>query len=86
MSQGLKHPRRVVHPTLRDSHRVIALRMPMQVIKRFIKSGKKAAFVVEHELTMAAYLADRVIVFDGQPSVEVMPDGSVPFNALYLVR
>ena len=42
-----------------------------QVIKRFIMSSKKTAFIVEHDFIMAAYLADRVIVYDGQPSVEV---------------
>ncbi|KAI6788073.1 hypothetical protein KC332_g18367 [Hortaea werneckii] len=30
--------------------------------------AKKTAFVVEHDFIMATYLADRVIVFDGQPS------------------
>ena len=42
-----------------------------QVIKRFIMSSKKTAFIVEHDFIMAAYLADRVIVYEGQPSVEV---------------
>lgn len=32
--------------------------------------SKKTAFIVEHDFTMATYLADRVIVFDGQPSVD----------------
>lgn len=32
--------------------------------------AKKTAFVVEHDFIMATYLADRVIVFDGQPSIE----------------
>ena len=32
--------------------------------------AKKTAFVVEHDFIMATYLADRVIVFDGQPSVK----------------
>jgi ATP-binding cassette subfamily E protein 1 len=32
--------------------------------------SKKTAFVVEHDFIMATYLADRVIVFDGQPSVK----------------
>jgi len=41
-----------------------------KVIKRFILSSKKTAFVVEHDFIMATYLADRVIVFEGQPSVE----------------
>ncbi len=43
----------------------------LQVIKRFIMSSKKTAFIVEHDFIMAAYLADRVIVYEGQPSVEV---------------
>ncbi|CAB3401457.1 unnamed protein product [Caenorhabditis bovis] len=41
-----------------------------KVIKRFIMHAKKTAFVVEHDFIMATYLADRVIVFEGQPSVE----------------
>ncbi|VDM60110.1 unnamed protein product [Angiostrongylus costaricensis] len=41
-----------------------------KVIKRFIMHAKKTAFVVEHDFIMATYLADRVIVFDGEPSVE----------------
>ncbi|KAL7672305.1 hypothetical protein ACOME3_007194 [Neoechinorhynchus agilis] len=40
-----------------------------KVIKRFILHCKKTAFVVEHDFIMATYLADRVIVFDGTPSV-----------------
>lgn len=39
-----------------------------RVIKRFIMHSKKTAFIVEHDFIMATYLADRVIVFDGQPS------------------
>jgi len=41
-----------------------------KVIKRFILHAKKTAFVVEHDFIMATYLADRVIVFEGRPSVE----------------
>lgn len=41
-----------------------------QVIKRFIFRTKKMAFVVEHDFTVATYLADRFIVFEGQPSRE----------------
>ncbi len=44
--------------------------MAARVIKRFIMHAKKTAFVVEHDFIMATYLADRVIVFDGQPSVD----------------
>lgn len=41
-----------------------------RVIKRFILHAKKTAFVVEHDFIMATYLADRVIVFTGQPGVK----------------
>lgn len=51
---------------LDSEQRIIAAR----VIKRFIMHAKKTAFVVEHDFIMATYLADRVIVFDGQPSVK----------------
>jgi ATP-binding cassette subfamily E protein 1 len=40
-----------------------------RVIKRFILHAKKTAFIVEHDFIMATYLADRVIVFEGQPGV-----------------
>ncbi|KAL3879508.1 hypothetical protein ACJMK2_031900 [Sinanodonta woodiana] len=41
-----------------------------KVIKRFILHAKKTAFVVEHDFIMATYLADRVIVFEGIPSID----------------
>lgn len=41
-----------------------------KVIKRFILHAKKTAFVVEHDFIMATYLADRVIVFEGIPSMD----------------
>lgn len=41
-----------------------------KVIRRFILHAKKTAFIVEHDFIMATYLADRVIVFEGQPSVK----------------
>eukprot|EP01100_Stratorugosa_tubuloviscum_P009464 TRINITY_DN3978_c0_g2_i1.p1 TRINITY_DN3978_c0_g2~~TRINITY_DN3978_c0_g2_i1.p1 ORF type:complete len:632 (-),score=244.19 TRINITY_DN3978_c0_g2_i1:181-2004(-) len=40
-----------------------------KVIKRFILHSKKTGFVVEHDFIMATYLADRVIVYDGEPSI-----------------
>jgi len=40
-----------------------------KVIKRFILHAKKTAFIVEHDFIMATYLADRVVVFTGQPSI-----------------
>lgn len=51
---------------LDSEQRIIAAR----VIKRFIMHAKKTAFIVEHDFIMATYLADRVIVFDGKPSVD----------------
>jgi len=41
-----------------------------KVIKRFIMHAKKTAFVVEHDFIMATYLADRVVVYTGEPGVE----------------
>jgi len=40
-----------------------------KVIKRFIMHAKKTAFIVEHDFIMATYLADRVIVYEGEPAV-----------------
>lgn len=41
-----------------------------KVIRRFVLHNKKTAFVVEHDFIMATYLADKVIVFEGEPSKE----------------
>lgn len=41
-----------------------------KVIKRFIFHTKKTAFIVEHDFIMATYLSDRVIVYEGMPSIE----------------
>lgn len=41
-----------------------------KVIKRFIMHAKKTAFIVEHDFIMATYLADKVIVFDGEPGID----------------
>ncbi|KAF9158603.1 Fe-S cluster-binding ribosome biosynthesis protein [Actinomortierella ambigua] len=51
---------------LDSEQRIIAAK----VIKRFILHSKKTAFVVEHDFIMATYLADRVVVYTGKPSVE----------------
>ncbi|KHN05542.1 ABC transporter E family member 2 [Glycine soja] len=51
---------------LDSEQRIIAAK----VIKRFILHAKKTAFVVEHDFIMATYLADRVIVYEGQPSID----------------
>ena len=39
-----------------------------RVIKRYILHAKKSAFIVEHDFIMATYLADKVIVYTGQPA------------------
>lgn len=41
-----------------------------KVIRRFIIHAKKTAFIVEHDFIMATYLADKVIVFEGKPSID----------------
>ncbi|BGP41069.1 Fe-S cluster-binding ribosome biosynthesis protein [Rhodotorula kratochvilovae] len=51
---------------LDSEQRIIAAR----VIKRYILHSKKTAFIVEHDIVMATYLADRVVVYSGTPSVE----------------
>ncbi|TKX23893.1 translation initiation factor RLI1 [Elsinoe australis] len=51
---------------LDSEQRIIAAR----VIKRFIMHSKKTAFVIDHDILFSTYLADRIIVFDGQPSVK----------------
>eukprot|EP00607_Mallomonas_marina_P009572 CAMPEP_0182418268 /NCGR_PEP_ID=MMETSP1167-20130531/2745_1 /TAXON_ID=2988 /ORGANISM="Mallomonas Sp, Strain CCMP3275" /LENGTH=535 /DNA_ID=CAMNT_0024592407 /DNA_START=454 /DNA_END=2061 /DNA_ORIENTATION=- len=58
-----------------------------KVIKRFIMHAKKTAFVVEHDFIMATYLADRVVVFDGQPGVETYartPQNLIPGMNFFL--
>jgi ATP-binding cassette subfamily E protein 1 len=39
------------------------------VIKRFICSRKKIAFIVEHDWMMASYMATRIVTFEGTPGV-----------------
>jgi ATP-binding cassette subfamily E protein 1 len=50
---------------LDSEQRVVAAK----VIKRFILHAKKTAWIVEHDFIMATYLADRVVVYEGTPSV-----------------
>jgi len=40
-----------------------------KIIKKFIMNTNRTAFIVEHDFTMSTYLADKVIVFTGTPSV-----------------
>jgi len=49
-------------------------------MKRWIMSSKRAAFVVEHDFIMATYMADQVILFDGEPAKHTFctaPEGMV---------
>jgi ATP-binding cassette subfamily E protein 1 len=41
-----------------------------RVMKRWILSSKRSAFIVEHDFIMATYLADKVICFEGIPAKE----------------
>jgi len=47
-------------------------------IKRFIMSAKKTGFVVEHDFIMATYLADKVIVYEGQPGIDATANTPQP--------
>lgn len=49
---------------LDSEQRVIAAK----VMKRWILTTKKSAFVVEHDFIMATYMADKVICFEGIPA------------------
>jgi len=40
-----------------------------KVIKRYIINSKKTAFIVEHDFIMGTYMADRVVVFEGEPGI-----------------
>lgn len=53
---------------LDSEKRIIAAK----VIKRYIQHAKKTAFIVEHDFIMATYLADRVIVYSGNPGVDTV--------------
>ncbi len=41
-----------------------------RVIRRIIEEKKKTAFIVEHDLMLQDYVADRVMVFSGMPAVQ----------------
>ncbi|KAJ1918399.1 Fe-S cluster-binding ribosome biosynthesis protein [Mycoemilia scoparia] len=53
---------------LDSEQRIVAAK----VIKRFILHAKKTAFIVEHDFIMGTYLADRVVVMEGTPSVDAI--------------
>lgn len=49
-----------------------------KVIKRYILHSKKTAFIVEHDFIMATYLADRVVVYSGQPGIDTTAHSPQP--------
>lgn len=49
------------------------------VIRKFIYETKRTAFVVEHDLNMCLYLADRVIIFEGKPGIEATATSPMEF-------
>ena len=59
---------------LDSEQRIIA----SKVIKRYILHFKKTAFIVEHDFIMATYLADHVIVFEGEPGVACLARSPEP--------
>jgi ATP-binding cassette, sub-family E, member 1 len=58
-----------------DSDQRIAI---SKVIKRFIYARKKAAFIVEHDMIVGTYLADKLIVFQGEPGVSSVASVPLP--------
>lgn len=51
-----------------------------KIIKKFIYNRKKTAFIVEHDLIVGTYLADKVVVFEGVPGISSV--ASPPMNLL----
>ena len=52
-----------------------------KVLKRFVQTTGKTALVVEHDFMMATYLADRVIVYEGTPSVSATARSPSPLQS-----
>ncbi|GIQ79719.1 ABC transporter ABCE [Kipferlia bialata] len=50
-----------------------------KIIKRYLMNTKKTGFIVEHDFLMAIYLADRVVVYSGQPGIECTAHRPVGF-------
>jgi len=49
-----------------------------KVIRRFVTHNKKTAFVVEHDFTMATYMADKIVVYEGEPGVDCVANSPEP--------
>ena len=50
------------------------------MLKRFVQTTGKTAFVVEHDMMMATYLADRVVVYEGEPAVSAVATAPQPLQ------
>jgi len=50
------------------------------VIRNFIVRTQKTAFVVEHDFRLATYLADKIIVYEGEPGVKCVASAPLPLN------
>ena len=48
-----------------------------KILKRFFINNKKIAFVVEHDLLMITYLADKIILFEGEPGIKTFANKPV---------
>ena len=62
---------------LDSEQRIVAAR----VIKNFIMHNKKCGFIVEHDFIMATYLADAVVVYEGQPGIHATATSPQPLLA-----
>lgn len=51
-----------------------------KIIKHFIMTNKKTAFIIEHDFMVATYLADSVIVFSGQPGISATAHTPQPLH------
>jgi ATP-binding cassette, sub-family E, member 1 len=40
-----------------------------KVLKKFVFNNKKQAIVVEHDMSMTTFIADKIILFEGQPGI-----------------
>ena len=59
---------------LDSEQRIIAAK----IMKRFVMNSNKSAFIVEHDFIMATYMADRVVMFDGEPAVKTVAHSPKP--------
>ncbi|ELQ74788.1 RNAse L inhibitor, ABC superfamily [Trachipleistophora hominis] len=51
-----------------------------RLLKRFAVNKQKPLFIVEHDLVMATYLADKMILFEGEPAVSSVASEPLDVN------